>query len=222
MKLRVALALAMRAQLDTIKRMSSDADLSPESLLAAYAGGAFPMADVDTGVVEYYTCDPRCVIPLDAFRLPHTSQRAIRGSLFRMRADTAFEQVMRGCMLPRPGQERTWISESMVAAYCKLHELGFAHSVEAWLEDKLVGGLYGVSIGGAFFGESMFVLRNAGAGNASKACLHWLVTHLKSKQFTLLDSQYSNPLVLSFGGVEIPAAQYEAQLAAATDLDVVF
>ena len=202
--------------------MSSDADLSPESLLAAYAGGAFPMADVDTGVVEYYTCDPRCVIPLDAFRLPHTSQRAIRGSLLRMRADTAFEQVMRGCMLPRPGQERTWISESMVAAYCALHELGFAHSVEAWLDDKLVGGLYGVAIGGAFFGESMFVLRNAGAGNASKACLHWLVTHLKSKQFTLLDSQYSNPLVLSFGGVEIPASQYEAQLAAATDLDVAF
>jgi leucyl/phenylalanyl-tRNA--protein transferase len=202
--------------------MSSDADLSPESLLAAYAGGAFPMADVDTGVVEYYTCDPRCVIPLNAFRLPHTSQRAIRASLFRMRADTAFEQVMRGCMLPRPGQERTWISESMVAAYCALHELGFAHSVEAWLDDKLVGGLYGVSIGGAFFGESMFVLRNAGAGNASKACLHWLVTHLKSKQFTLLDSQYSNPLVLSFGGVEIPASQYEAQLAAATDLDVTF
>jgi len=129
---------------------------------------------------------------------------------------------MRGCMLPRPGQERTWISESMVAAYCALHELGFAHSVEAWLDDKLVGGLYGVAIGGAFFGESMFVLRNAGAGNASKACLHWLVTHLKSKQFTLLDSQYSNPLVLSFGGVEIPASQYEAQLAAATDLDVSF
>ena len=202
--------------------MSRDADLSPESLLAAYAGGAFPMADVDTGVVEYFTCDPRCVIPLNAFRLPHTSQRAIRASLFRMRADTAFEQVMRGCMLPRPGQERTWISESMVEAYCKLHELGFAHSVEAWLDDKLVGGLYGVSIGGAFFGESMFVLRNAGAGNASKACLHWLVTHLKSKQFTLLDSQYSNPLVLSFGGVEIPASQYEAQLAAATDLDVTF
>jgi len=202
--------------------MSSDADLSPESLLAAYAGGAFPMADVDTGVVEYFTCDPRCVIPLDAFRLPHTSQRAIRASLLRMRADTAFEQVMRGCMLPRPGQERTWISESMVAAYCALHELGFAHSVEAWLDDKLVGGLYGVAIGGAFFGESMFVLRNAGAGNASKACLHWLVTHLKSKQFTLLDSQYSNPLVLSFGGVEIPASQYEAQLAAATDLDVSF
>ena len=202
--------------------MSSDADLSPESLLAAYAGGAFPMADVDTGVVEYFTCDPRCVIPLNEFRLPHTSQRAIRASLFRMRADTAFEQVMRGCMLPRPGQERTWISESMVAAYCALHELGFAHSVEAWLDDKLVGGLYGVAIGGAFFGESMFVLRNAGAGNASKACLHWLVTHLKSKQFTLLDSQYSNPLVLSFGGVEIPASQYEAQLAAATDLDVSF
>ena len=202
--------------------MSSDADLSPESLLAAYAGGAFPMADVDTGVVEYFTCDPRCVIPLNEFRLPHTSQRAIRASLLRMRADTAFEQVMRGCMLPRPGQERTWISESMVAAYCALHELGFAHSVEAWLDDKLVGGLYGVAIGGAFFGESMFVLRNAGAGNASKACLHWLVTHLKSKQFTLLDSQYSNPLVLSFGGVEIPASQYEAQLAAATDLDVSF
>ncbi|MSR33765.1 MAG: leucyl/phenylalanyl-tRNA--protein transferase [Phycisphaerales bacterium] len=201
---------------------SSDADLSPKSLLAAYAGGAFPMADVDTGIVEYFTCDPRCVIPLDAFRLPHTSQRAIRASLFRMRADTAFEQVMRGCMLPRPGQERTWISESMVEAYCKLHELGFAHSVEAWLDDKLVGGLYGVSLGGAFFGESMFVLRNAGAGNASKACLHWLVTHLKSKQFALLDSQYSNSLVLSFGGVEIPAPEYEARLAAAMDLDVAF
>ncbi len=222
MKLRKALGLAMRGQLDTIKPMSSQADLSPESLLAAYASGAFPMADAETGVVNYYTCDPRCVIPLNAFQLPHTSQRAIRSSLFRLRADTAFEQVMRGCMLPRPDQERTWISESMVAAYCALHALGFAHSVEAWLDDKLVGGLYGVAIGGAFFGESMFVLRNAGAGNASKACLHWLVTHLKSRQFTLLDSQYSNPLVLSFGGVEISAADYGAQLGTALDLDVSF
>ncbi|MCE9618703.1 MAG: leucyl/phenylalanyl-tRNA--protein transferase [Planctomycetes bacterium] len=202
--------------------MPADADLTPESLLAAYAAGAFPMADAETGVVAYYTCDPRCVLPLEAFKLPRTSQRAIRGSQFLVRADTAFEKVMRGCMLPRPDQERTWISESMVAAYVRLHELGFAHSVEAWIEEKLVGGLYGISIGGAFFGESMFVLRGAGAGNASKACLHWLVTHLKSRGFTLLDSQYANPLVLSFGGVEIPAADYEKRLASAIDLDVTF
>ncbi len=180
------------------------------------------MADPDTGRVDYYTCAPRCIIPLERFQLPRSSLRSIRASRFVIRADTAFERVMRGCMLPRPGHERTWISESMVEAYVRLHEIGFAHSVEAWLDDTLVGGLYGVSIAGAFFGESMFTRREPGAANASKACLHWLVTHLKSRGFSLLDSQYANPLVLSFGAVEISEEEYEARLSVALDQDVSF
>jgi len=195
-------------------------DLSPESLLQAYANGAFPMADAQTGEVRLYTCDPRCVIPLESFALPKSAVRALRGGDLVVKCDTAFEQVMRACAADRDGEDSTWISESMVQAYVRLHALGHAHSVEAWRGDVLVGGLYGVSLGGAFFGESMFVRPALGGSNASKACLAWLVGRMRERGFTLLDSQYANDHVLSLGAIEITADEYLERLDAAVMLDV--
>ncbi|MFM1830125.1 MAG: hypothetical protein RLZZ558_465 [Planctomycetota bacterium] len=197
-----------------------DADLSPTGLLHAYAQGAFPMADARSGRVSLFTCDPRCVIPLDRFRLPPGTRRALRRSDLVIRADTAFESCMRACAARREGE--TWISEPMVQAYVALHRVGHAHSVEAWRGGEMVGGLYGVSLGGAFFGESMFVRPEAGGTNASKACLAWLVGHLRQRGFALLDSQYANPHMLSMGGEEIPASVYLQRLGAALALDVQF
>jgi len=200
-------------------RKPPTADLSPDALLSAYANGAFPMADPGTGRIHLYTCDPRCVFELDTFALPKATVRALRRSDLVIRLDTAFERVMRSCAAPRRQDDRSWISEEMVAAYAALHRLGHAHSVEAWRGDELVGGLYGVSLGGAFFGESMFVRPAAGGSNASKACLAWLVGRMRERGFTLLDSQYANEHVLSLGAVEIGASAYLARLHAALAVD---
>jgi leucyl/phenylalanyl-tRNA--protein transferase len=127
---------------------------------------------------------------------------------------------MRSCAAPRRQDDHTWISEAMVHAYAALHALGHAHSVEAWRGSELVGGLYGVSLGGAFFGESMFVRPEAGGTNASKACLAWLVGRMRERGFALLDSQYANDHVLSLGAEEIAAADYLRRLREALDLDV--
>src|SRR3954468_18571823 len=141
--------------------------LDPETLLSAYAQGVFPMADRD-GVVRFYTADPRGVIPLhppEAFHVPRTLRQIVRQGRFEIRVDHDFEATMRACMDAREGG--TWISDDLIEAYTRLHALGFAHSVEAWQGDELVGGLYGVSLGGAFFGESMFHRRT----DASKVAL---------------------------------------------------
>src|ERR1044071_7164702 len=129
--------------------------LDPDTLLDAYCRGVFPMTDPD-GRIRWYTADPRGVIPLDAFHIPHTLAQFMRSprNAFELRIDYDFEQAMRACMLARRG--RTWISEPLISAYLKLHNLGFAHSVEVWHNGNLAGGLYGVAIGAAFFGESMF------------------------------------------------------------------
>lgn len=203
-----------------VARNPSSVDLSPEALLSAYANGAFPMAEPGSGRIHLYTCDPRCVFDLERFALPRATVRALRGSDLVIRCDTAFEQVMRSCAAPRRQDDRSWISEEMVCAYSALHALGHAHSVEAWRGDALVGGLYGVSLGGAFFGESMFVRPELGGTNASKACLAWLVGRMRERGFTLLDSQYANEHVLSLGAHEIPAAEYMRRLRVALDLDV--
>ncbi|MBM4006538.1 MAG: leucyl/phenylalanyl-tRNA--protein transferase [Planctomycetes bacterium] len=195
-------------------------DLSPEALLAAYANGAFPMAEPGSGRIHLYTCDPRCVFDLERFALPKATVRALRRSDLVIRCDTAFERVMRSCAAPRRQEDHTWISEAMVHAYCALHGLGHAHSVEAWRGGELVGGLYGVSLGGAFFGESMFVRPDAGGTNASKACLAWLVGRMRERGFRLLDSQFANDHVLSLGAEEIAAADYMRQLREALALDV--
>ena len=194
-------------------------DLSPDALLSAYANGAFPMADPGSGRIHLFTCDPRCVFDLEAFALPKATVRALRRGDLVIRLDTAFERVMRSCAAPRRQEDHSWISEEMVRAYAALHALGHAHSVEAWRGDELVGGLYGVSLGGAFFGESMFVRPELGGSNASKACLAWLVGRMRERGFTLLDSQYANEHVRSLGAQEISAREYMRRLRAALEVD---
>jgi len=203
-----------------VARNPPSVDLSPEALLSAYANGAFPMAEPGSGRIHLYTCDPRCVFDLERFALPKATVRALRRSDLVIRCDTAFERVMRSCAAPRRQEDHTWISEAMVHAYGALHGLGHAHSVEAWRGGELVGGLYGVSLGGAFFGESMFVRPEAGGTNASKACLAWLVGRMRERGFTLLDSQFANDHVLSLGAEEIAATDYMRRLREALDLDV--
>ena len=186
--------------------------LDPPTLLAAYASGAFPMADPDTGAVDFYACDPRCILPLERFHVPTSLARVVRARRFTVRFDTDFEAVIRGCATDRGGDNRCWISPAMIEAYRQLHALGFAHSVEAWLGGVLVGGLYGVRLGSAFFGESMFARPELGGRDASKVCLVHLVERLREGGFTLLDSQYANDHILRFGAIEISAAEYLERL----------
>jgi leucyl/phenylalanyl-tRNA--protein transferase len=179
-------------------------ELEPATLLSAYSQGVFPMADRD-GVLRFYTADPRGLIPLDSrFHIPHTLGQLIRKSppVFDLCINRNFEATMRGCMSARA--DGTWINEELIDAYCRLHELGFAHSVETWQGGKLVGGLYGVSLGGAFFGESMFHT----VPDASKVALVHLVTRLRERKFELLDSQATTPHLRKFGAYDIPAHDY--------------
>ncbi|MBL9119802.1 MAG: leucyl/phenylalanyl-tRNA--protein transferase [Phycisphaerae bacterium] len=195
-------------------RRRAEVQLDPESLLTAYANGAFPMADPDTGRVSYYQCDPRCIIPLDdRFHVPKSLARVVRSGRFDIRTDTSFERVMRECATDRNEDNRSWISEDIIAAYTTLHRLGFAHSVEAWRDHELVGGLYGVSLGEAFFGESMFSRPAIGGRDASKVCLVTLIDILRRRGFRLLDSQYANDHIVRFGAIEVPATEYMTMLA---------
>src|SRR5687767_10123708 len=159
--------------------------LDPTTILSAYAQGAFPMADED-GRIRWYTADPRGVIPLDdGFHVPGTLRQTLRQQRFEIRVDHDFEATMRACMAARPGN--TWINEELIAAYARLHRLGYAHSVEAWREGRLAGGLYGISLGAAFFGESMFHRER----DASKVALVALVGRLVERGYELLDAQTS-------------------------------
>lgn len=189
--------------------------LTPQVLVAAYVNGIFPM-DVE-GQIQWFSPDPRAVIPLEAFHASKTCLQTYRSGRFEIRIDTAFEEVMRGCADRREG---TWISEEIVRAYCRLHELGLAHSVEAWRapgrlagggqgqSGELAGGLYGVAIGGAFFGESMFSRQR----DASKVALVALVERMRSRGFTLLDVQFLTPHLQRFGAVEISRDEYLERL----------
>src|SRR3954463_10214088 len=182
--------------------------LDPKTLLLAYAQGVFPMADRD-GVIRFYTADPRGIIPLDppdAFHVPGTLRQIVRQGKVDGRIDHDFEATMRGCMTGHDGG--TWISDDLVRAYIRLHKLGFAHSVEAWQDGELAGGLYGVSLGGAFFGESMFHNKP----NASKVALVKLGERLRERGYELLDSQATTPHLKQFGCVDIPAAEYLQRL----------
>lgn len=184
--------------------------LDPETLLSAYAQGAFPMTDSD-GVTRWYTADPRGVISLEPgqFKVPRSLRQTIRRGTFQVRFNHDFEAVMHGCMIDRP--DGTWISRELIAAYARLHREGFAHSVEAWCDGELAGGLYGVSLGGAFFGESMFYRRT----DASKVALVALVERLRERGFTLLDAQARTRHLTQFGCIEIPARDYLQRLRAA-------
>lgn len=186
--------------------------LTPDLLVAAYCQGIFPMADEYDGEIGWYSPDPRAIFPLDDFHVPRSLTKTIRRGVFEIRFDTAFEEVMRACALAR---EETWISEELIQTYTQLHFAGLAHSVEAWHEGELAGGLYGVSLGGAFMGESMFTR----VTDASKVCLVALVERLRERGFVLLDSQMPTEHLARFGQIVIPRAEYLRRLARALRLD---
>jgi leucyl/phenylalanyl-tRNA---protein transferase len=174
--------------------------VQPELLLGAYASGMFPMSPSDSEDINWYSPDPRAIIPLDTFKISRSLIQTMKKNIFELRIDTSFEQVMRECAK----RDETWISETIIASYVRLHELGFAHSVETWHEDMLAGGLYGVALGGAFFGESMFSRMR----DASKVALVSLVERLRERQFELLDTQFITPHLAHFGTIEISRANY--------------
>lgn len=182
-----------------------------DDLLHAYRHGFFPMAESREGPVNW--CQPyhRAVVPLDTFRTSRSVGRLIRSGRYELRIDTAFEEVIRACSMPRPSEPDTWLSDDIVDAFIELHRLGLAHSVEAWAGEELAGGLYGLSMGGAFFGESMF-FRMPGA---SKVAFSHLVDHLRKRGYLLLDSQIMNPHLEMLGAVEIDHETYMLQLEAA-------
>jgi leucyl/phenylalanyl-tRNA--protein transferase len=188
--------------------------LDPKLLLAAYAAGIFPMADEKSGEIHWYSPDPRGILPLDTVEVSRSLRQTIKKQTFDIRVDTAFEEVVRNCAK----RKETWISEDIIRAYTKLFKMGYAHSVEAWHNDKLVGGLYGVALGGAFFGESMFSTMR----DASKVALVILVEHLKKKKFRLLDTQFITPHLSRFGAVNIPRDEYLLRLEKAISLPVRF
>ena len=183
-------------------------------LITAYSRGIFPMAAED-GSISWYDPDPRGMLPLDRFHVPRRLAKTLRGEPFELRADTVFRQVMEGCAAPVPGRESTWISEELVEAYVELHAQGFAHSVEAWKDGVLVGGLYGVAVRGLFAGESMF----SRVPYASQAALVHLVERLRAGGFLLLDTQFVTPHLARFGAVEISRAQYRTRLARALQVE---
>ncbi len=191
-------------------------------LLRVYANGTFPMVDPQCGAIEYYSPDPRAVIPLDRFHVPKSLARVVAKRAFELRTDTAFERVIRACSETRAERPETWLDERLIGAYVELHAHGFAHSVEAFRDGVLVGGLYGVQIGAAFFGESMFSRPEQGGTDASKVCLVELVRLLREGGFTLLDTQFTTPHLVRFGCVEIPRARYLELLEAALRRDATF
>ncbi|MCA9968613.1 MAG: leucyl/phenylalanyl-tRNA--protein transferase [Anaerolineales bacterium] len=192
--------------------------LTPQLLLSAYAQGVFPMAHED-GAIYWYQPDPRAIMPLDdRFHVSRSLQRTLAKDPFQFHVNTAFEAVMRFCAAPAPGRETTWISEEIVAAYLRLHRLGFAHSVEAWEGGKLVGGLYGVAVGGFFAGESMFSRRR----DASKAALVHLVQRLRQRGFQLLDVQFMTDHLARFGAFEVRDETYQRLLQAALQVRTQF
>jgi leucyl/phenylalanyl-tRNA--protein transferase len=183
--------------------------IDPEVLLQGYRLGVFPMAMAD-GEIEWFSPDPRAILPLKEFHVPHTLERVVRKKNFEIRFDVSFTEVVRECAR-RP---ETWINEEIIASYARLHHLGHAHSIEAWQKGKLAGGLYGVSIGGAFFGESMF----HHIRDASKIALLGLVDHLRQRRFVLLDTQWLTPHLQQFGAIEIPRSDYLHLLSTAVNL----
>lgn len=199
-----------------------------DALLGAYRAGYFPMGDNRASdPIRWHNPDPRAIIPLtaqDGLHIPRRLRATLRTRPYLLTTDQAFETVMRRCAAPRPppGEQESWIDERIIAAYTTLHHAGHAHSVEAWTRTDpptLVGGLYGVHIGAAFFAESKFYTPGKGT-NASKICLITLIAHLRARGFELLDVQFWNPHIAQFGCTEIPRAVYLDQLKRATAREV--
>jgi leucyl/phenylalanyl-tRNA---protein transferase len=188
--------------------------LTPDLLLMAYQQGYFPMAEPD-GEMYWHSPDPRAIIPLDgSVRVARSLRKTIQKGVYETRINTAFFETIVACS----EREETWISDEIIDSYSRLHDLGFAHSVETWLQGELVGGLYGIAVGGAFFGESMFSRMT----DASKVAFVALMEHLRHRRFILLDSQYLNQHIASLGGIEIPRDEYLSRLQVAIHLPCLF
>lgn len=188
--------------------------IRPALLLSAYRGGLFPMALDDRGEIGWFSPDPRGVIPLDTFHVPKSLLRTVRQGKFEIRFDSAFSEVITACA----DRATTWISDRIQTSYEKLFDLGYAHSVETWREGRLVGGLYGVSMAGAFFGESMFSRET----DASKVALVALVSRLRDRGFLLLDTQWSTEHLERFGCTDLPRDEYLALLEEALKVETTF
>jgi leucyl/phenylalanyl-tRNA---protein transferase len=195
------------------------AGLTPQLLLGAYASGIFPMAE-SRHDPDLYWIDPdmRGIIPLDSFHIPRRLRKTLRTSPYEIRCDGDFIGTIRACAEPQGERPETWINDEIEQLYAALFEMGFAHSVECWTNDTLVGGLYGVSLGGAFFGESMFTR----ARDASKIALCHLAARLRKSGYVLLDSQFVTDHLRQFGTIEIDRAEYKTQLAEALRVNADF
>jgi leucyl/phenylalanyl-tRNA---protein transferase len=190
-------------------KTANDHRISPELLLRAYASGVFPMAeDADDPEVFWVRPQKRGIIPLDNYHVPKSLRKVIRQGRFEIRLDTDFDGVIEGCATGTGKRARTWINRPIREVYTALFERGHCHTVEAWREGQLVGGLYGVTLGKAFFGESMFSRET----DASKVCLVHLIEHLIARGFTLLDTQFTTQHLERFGAIEVPQKRYERML----------
>lgn len=197
-----------RARADLGGLLAVGADLSPERLLEAYSHGIFPWGTLE-GYPLWYSPDPRMVLFPEEFRLSRSLRRTLQQGRYRVRFDSDFAAVIRACAeTPRPGQDGTWISEEMQAAYLRLHELGWAHSVESWAGGELVGGLYGLAIGKMFYGESMFARQN----DASKVAFAHLVRYLVGERFGMIDCQMRTRHLASLGAREIPRLEFSDRM----------
>ena len=190
-------------------------DLSVPRLLLAYRNGIFPWTD---NPITWWSPDPRAIFELDRFHVSGSLARVLRKCVFEVTVDRAFRKVVDGCAAPAPGRESTWISPRFIEAYSRLHKKGHAHSVECWRGGQLVGGIYGVSIGGFFAGESMFHR----VSNASKAALYHLIQHLRRSGFVLLDIQSTTPITRQLGAISIPREEYLRRLAQAVTMNCAF
>lgn len=184
-------------------------ETTPQMLLNAYCQGVFPMHDPQEDAIYWYDPDPRAIIPLDNFHVPKRLERTIKQGKFEIRVNTAFRQVMEKCAKPTPKRQGTWINDELIELYTELHTYGFAHSLEVYLESTLVGGIYGVSVGGLFAGESMF----SSVRDSSKVALVTLTRLLKKCEFVLFDVQFITLHLKQFGTIEISREVYKQRLA---------
>lgn len=198
----------------TNRQNNTNRIIKPEILIQAYKQGYFPMADHKYGDIYWHCPDPRAVIPLESPKKPKSLKRNEEKYEFEYRIDTCFRSVIEKCS----EREDTWISEEIIDTYMQLHKVGIAHSVETFEDDVLVGGLYGVAIGGAFFGESMFNTIT----DASKGAFFYLIEKLKERNFLLLDSQYINPFTQQLGAIEVSYSEYTKRLIKAINLPTTF
>ncbi len=198
---------------------SVDSQITPQILLKAYSVGLFPMAEsADDPTIYWVEPEMRGVMPIDGFHTPRSLKKALNKGTYDITYNEAFNAVVKNCAASAEGREQTWINDTIRLLYSELHDLGHAHSVEVWYEDQLVGGLYGVSLGRAFFGESMFSRRS----NASKVALVHLVERLKERGFVLLDTQFNTEHLTQFGTQDVPRDEYEKMLQVALIGDAQF